>query len=101
MKYNVIISDKAKQQLALHISFLANVSKESARKTKSVLIQKIRALQEMPEKYPFFDEDYIPKNKYHKMFVENWYLVLYQIRDNTVYVDYIVDCRQDYCWLIR
>ncbi len=30
------------------------------------------------------------------MFVEKRYLVLYQIKDQTVYVEYIVDCRQDY-----
>ena len=41
------------------------------------------------------------RNKYHKMFVEKWYLILYQIKDQIVYVDYIVDCRQDYRWLVR
>lgn len=40
-------------------------------------------------------------NKDHKLFVEKWYLILYQIRDNTVYVEYILDCRKDYSWLIR
>ena len=29
-----------------------------------------------------------------------WYLVLYQIQDDTVYVKYILDCRKDYSWLI-
>ena len=29
------------------------------------------------------------------------YLVLYQIQDDTVYVDYILDCRKDCSWLIR
>lgn len=35
------------------------------------------------------------------MFVAKWYLVLYQIQDDTVYVDYILDCRKAYSWLIR
>lgn len=35
-----------------------------------------------------------------KMFIEKWYLILYQIQDDTVYVDYILDCRKDYSWLI-
>ena len=42
----------------------------------------------------------MPANKYHKMFVANWYLILYQIQDDTVFIDYILDCRQDYSWLI-
>ena len=54
----------------------------------------------MLQRFPFFEEPYIPPNKYHKMFVEKWYLVLYQIKDDTVYVDYILDCRKDYSWLI-
>lgn len=36
-----------------------------------------------------------------KMFVAKCYLVLYQIQDDTVHVDYILDCRKDYHWLIR
>ena len=34
--------------------------------------------------------------EYHKMFIKKWYLILYPIKDLTVYVDYIVDCREDY-----
>lgn len=51
--------------------------------------------------FSIFEEPYITPNKYHKMFIEKWYLVLYQIQDDTVYVEYILDCRKDYSWLIR
>lgn len=101
MKYNVIISDRAKEMLGMHIRFLAQVSKPAAQKLKNRLLSALRSLQDMPQRYPFFNEDYIPANKYHKLYVENCYLVLYQIKDNTVYVDWIVDCRQDYQWLMR
>lgn len=101
MQYKVIISDRAKETLGLHIRFLAQVNKPAAARLKQRLIEEIRALQDMPQRYPFFNETYIPVNKYHKLYVENWYLILYQIRDNTVYVDWILDCRQDYQWLLR
>ena len=101
MKYKVIISDRARESFALHLRFLAQASKSAAVKLKHRFLQEIRSLEEMPQRYPFFNEDYIPVNKYHKLFVENWYLVLYQIRDYTVYVDWIVDCRQDYSWLLK
>ena len=61
----------------------------------------IRSLSSMPHRYPFFNEPYIPANKYHKLYVENWFLVLYQIKDDTVFVDWIVDVRQDYQWLLK
>ena len=101
MQYKVIISERAKEMLGMHIRFLAQVNKSAAIKLKNRLIDEIRALQEMPQRYPFFNENYIPANKYHKLYVENWLLVLYQIKDDTVYVDWIVDCRQDYQWLLR
>ena len=101
MKYNVIISDRAKEMLGMHIRFLAEVNKTAAMKLKSRLVEEMRSLQEMPQRYPFFNENYIPANKYHKLYVEKWYLVLYQIKDAAVYVDWIVDCRQDYQWLLK
>ena len=101
MKYKVIISDRAKEMLGLHIRFLAQVNKPAAVNLKNRLVAEIRSLQDMPQRYPFFNENYIPANKYHRLYVENCYLVLYQIKDDTVYVDWIVDCRQDYQWLLK
>ncbi len=99
--YKVIVSDRARQMLAGHVRFLAQESPKAARRTKNELIDAIRSLSSMPERFPFLNVEFIPVNKYHKMFVEKWYLILYQIKDQTGYVDYIVDCRQDYGWLIR
>ena len=101
MKYKVIISDRAKEMLGMHIRFLAQVNKTAATQLKNGLVEEIRSLQDMPQRYAFFNENYIPANKYHKLYVEKWYLVLYQIKDDTVYVDWIVDCRQDYEWLLK
>ena len=100
-KYDVIISDRAKQMLRAHLRFMAQVNKTAAVKVKKELVDAMRSLQQMPQRFPFFDELYIPPNKYHKMYVPKWYLVLYQIRDDTVYIDYILDCRDDYSWLIH
>lgn len=99
--YKIIVSDRAHQLLASHIRFLAEKSPEAARSTKNQLLQAIRSLARMPERYPFLNAEFIPPNKYHKMYVEKWYLILYQILDDIVYVDHIVDCRQDYRWLVR
>jgi plasmid stabilization system protein ParE len=100
LHYKVIVSDRARQMLAGHVRFLAQKSPTAARKIKNDLLDAIRSLHQMPERFPFLETEFIPPNKYHKMFVEKWYLILYQIKDQTVYVDYIVDCRQDYGWLV-
>lgn len=100
-QYQVVVSDRARQMLAGHVRFLARKSPAAARRTKSELMLAIRSLSALPERFSFLDAEFIPPNKYHKMFVEEWYLILYQIKDQRVYVDYIVDCRQDYRWLVK
>lgn len=100
-RYRVLVSDRARQMLTSHVRFLAPKSPTAARKAKNDLMDAISSLYELPERFPFFTAEFIPPNKYHRMFVQKWYLILYQIKDQTVYVDYIVDCRQDYGWLVR
>ena len=77
----------------------AQVSADAATKQKKAVIDGIRSLEQMPKRYPFFNEEYIPPNKYRKMFIKKWYLILYQIQEDVVYVDYILDYRKDYQWL--
>ena len=100
-KYKVVVSDRAKRMLGTHIRFMAQVNREAAMIKKKEIMTAMRSLSQMPQRFPFFEEPYIIPNKYHKMFVAKWYLVLFQIQDDTVYVDYILDCRKDYSWLIR
>ena len=99
-KYKVIVSDRTKRMLGTHIRFMAQVNKQAAAKKKEIMTA-MRSLSQMPQRFPFFEELYITPNKYHKMFIEKWFLVLYQIQDDTVYVEYILDCRKDYSWLVR
>ncbi|MBR5974066.1 MAG: type II toxin-antitoxin system RelE/ParE family toxin [Clostridiales bacterium] len=100
-RYCVIVSDRAKRMLAMNLRFLAQIDKKAANKQMKLIMTAIRSLETMPNRFPFFDEDYVPKNKYHKMFVEKNYLILFQIRDFMVYVEYVIDCREDYGWLVR
>lgn len=94
-KYKVIISDKAKLMLGFHVRFIAQVNKSAAKSKKKEIMDAIRSLEYMPQRYPVFDEEYALMNRYRKMFIEKWYVVLYQIQDDTVYVDYILDCREN------
>lgn len=100
-RYKVIVSDRAKRMLGTHIRFMAQVDKQAAAAKKKEIMTAMRSLSLMPQRFPFLEEQYITPNKYHKMFIEKSYLVLYQIQDDTVYVEYILDCRKDYSWLIR
>ena len=41
------------------------------------------------------------RSPYRKLHIPKWYLVIYIVVDDTVYVEYIVDARQEYGWLLR
>ena len=86
--------------LVKQISFIGKASKAAARKQKAIIVDSIKKLKEDAQIYPFFENDIIPRNKYHKYVISKRYIILYQIKDETVYVDYIIDTRQDYSWLL-
>ena len=99
-RYEVIVSQKAMNMLAAHVKFLAQVSKTAALKLRDEIIAEMKSLDYMPESYLWLSNEYIPANKYRKKLVGKRYLLIYQIADNTVYINYVVDCRQDYGWLL-
>lgn len=100
-EYRVIVSDRAKRLMGKHVLFLSQVSPKAAAQLKVRPVEAVASLSSMPERCPFFNESYIPANKYHKLIVEKNYLIIYQIKDSVVLVEYILDCRQDYQWLIH
>lgn len=99
-KYMVIISDEATQMLVSHSRFLAQVSEKAAIKLISEFNEKAKSLEELPERNPWLSDPYIPAGKYRKLLMGKWYLIIYQVKCDTVFVDYVVDCRQDYGWLL-
>lgn len=100
-KYQVLISPEAKKMLDDHIAFLANVSIDAAVDLKDTFLKALRSLETMPMRFPLFESEYVKYGKYRKMLVKKRYYVIYQIKGETVYVDYIVDCRVNYGWLFK
>ena len=101
LRYKVEVADRAKVMLGAHMKFLAQSNPPAARAMKDKIVAAIRSLSEMPERCPFFNGEFVTYNKHHKIIVDSRYLILYQIKDATVFVDYIIDGRQDYSWLVR
>ena len=88
-KYRVIVSDRATRMLVSHAAFLAQASPEAAERLTEAFEKTANSLA------------HIPRNAYRFILFEKRYMLIFQIKDDIVYVDYMVDCRQDYGWLIR
>ncbi len=99
-KYQVIVSDRSAAMLINHVRFLANVSVSAAQELRNDIISAAKELEKLPQRHPWFYYEGLPANKYRKKLVAKRYLLIYQIIDKNVYIDYVLDCRQDYKWLL-
>jgi plasmid stabilization system protein ParE len=99
-RYTVIVSDKASEMLVSHARFLANVSEEAAKNLIEEFKESAKTLESFPERNPWLSDLAMPVNKYRKLLMCKRYLLIYQIKNNAVYIDYNIDCRQDYSWLL-
>lgn len=100
-RYHVIVSERATQMLVSHAAFLAQVSPEAAERLTVEFEKAANSLETMPQRCAWLTGEYIPRNAYRFIMFEKCYMIIFQIVDDIVYADYVVDCRQDYGWLIR
>lgn len=98
--FTVKITETAWEMLAFHVRFLANVSVSAANRLIDTFVEVTDSLAAMPERNPWLEHDAIPFQKYRKLLFGKHYMAFYQIQENTVYVTAVVDCRQDYSWLL-
>jgi len=99
-EYTVVIQDPATGMLLEHARFLAQVSENAAYRLVDEFYNNAKSLEHMPERCPWLSDINIPSKKYRKLILEKRYLILFIIREDTVYIDAVVDCRQDYGWLL-
>lgn len=99
--YKIIVSSQAFDMLAGHVAFVGQVNEQAALQLAVAFEEAMTSLEELPQRCPFLVDEYIPRNKYRKLLVEDRYLMIYQIIDENVYIESVVDCRQDYGWLIN
>jgi len=98
--YKVIFSDRAAEMLVQHVRYIAQVNLQAAENLRAEIIEDAKSLQSMPERNMWLTDQALPANKYRKMLVCKRYLMVYQIKRDVVYIEYVVDCRQDYQWLL-
>lgn len=99
--YEVIVSDAALSMLDNHAAFLARVNAKAAAKLIDEVLNDMESLSENPQRFPSYENQFLSENRYRKMLSAKRYLILYEIDGESVFVDYIVDCRQNIDWLIR
>ena len=81
--------------LIRHAGFLARVSVPAAEKMVSEFELVLDSLEENPYQYPVDDDYNLPQGMYRKALFRKWYKVLFSISGTKVFLDAVVDCRQN------
>jgi len=93
-EYTVIIDPAVNDRMYDHFEFLARVSESAAEKLLDNLVIDMSSLERMPYRNPVFYRPYLKLGKYRYMVSCERYLIVYQVVDDTVFVDDIQDSRQ-------
>ena len=100
-RYDVIVSERATEMLVDHAGFLAHVSEQAAQNLIDAFEQSANSLREMPLRHAYLEHPDLPRKKYRKFVLNGRYLLLSQMCNRTVYIDYFADCREEWNWLLK
>lgn len=92
MNYNIDIDKDAINMLVDHVSFLKRVSYKAASRLNIEFYEGVQRIIENPYGYTYLDEN----KTYRKYIFYKRYLIIYLVEKNIIYIDYIVDTRQNY-----
>lgn len=99
--FQVTVSKRATEILVSHAAFLSKISSEKAEQLVVSFESATKSLEKMPYRCPRISYEYMPDRKYRSLLFEKRYLIIFQISGETVFIDYVLDCRQDYDWLLN
>ena len=94
-KYHVLVSEKARDMLFEHARFLSQVSVQAAERLFDQFEDRVSSLEAMPERCAYYDNPFVLSRQYRKLPLGKYLLILFQVTDNTVYIELIIDGRAE------
>lgn len=94
-KYNIILSSRVDGMLMRHVSFLARVSLPAAKRFRAEFGELLKRIAENPFQFPVETDPNLPNGMYRKALFAKRYKALFTVEEKTVFLDAVVDCRQD------
>lgn len=93
--YTVIVSKRADEMLIRHARFLVQVRVSAARRMTAEFARVIDTLEKNPFQFPPELDYNLPDGAYRKALFSKWYKAIFSVEEKTVYLDAVLDCRQD------
>ena len=89
--YDVEIRPGAMKMLVEQAAFLAEFNDEAAERLVQMFEESAASLSQFPKRAPELNDAYLPPHKYRKLLFAEHYLMVYQVAERKVFVDFIVD----------
>jgi len=93
-EYTIIVDPAVNDKMYDHFEFLARVNESAAERLLDQLADDMKSLGRLPYRNPVFNRPYLQSGKYRYMVSCEKYLIVYQVVENTVFIDDIQDSRQ-------
>jgi plasmid stabilization system protein ParE len=94
-RYDVEVSEKARGMLLEHACFISRVNERAAEEFFDLFEENIAALEEMPERFPPYDNPYIQYGKYRKLMLGRHHLIIFQVSGDKVFIELVLDSRAE------
>lgn len=94
-KFKVILARRVDGMLLKHVEFLARVSIPAAKKFRNEFGHLLQRLGENPMQFPLEEEVRLPEGAYRSALFAKRYKAIFLVEGETVYLDAVLDCRQD------
>lgn len=88
----ILISKKARKQLYLHAFYKSKYSKASSLQFLEDFNSSIQFLLLFPYMYPKISKN----SSYRKIIFNKKYIIIYFIENENIYIDSIINCKQNY-----
>ena len=93
-QYRVILAKRVRSQLLDHIAFLARVSPQAAKRLRDSFENIKERLKDNPFQFPTYSVFSRIQLPYRSALFGERYRALFTIEGNEVFIDSVVDCRQ-------
>ena len=94
-KYNVHITERCFNSLEKHTQFIANVSINAAENFRKEFLLTVNGLETSPARNVAVRLRIAPDLIYHRALIGKYHAILYEIQSQDIYIDLVVDLRQN------
>lgn len=92
--YKIIFAKRVDQMLLRHIEFLSRISVPAAKQFYREFEEIVHRMKDAPLQFPPEKDQNLPVG-YRKAIFAKRYKVVFSVKEDTVYLDAVVDCRMD------